>query len=164
MLVALAALVSPAAAQAQGGGSQAFFTAKLLEDRRTIAPIKDLLRTGGFVDRRVVFRDVTGDGRSDAVVRVQSGGAAGVVAVYVFSTHGAGELRAVFRAQRLMRASTRIARGRLAVSYARYGPTDPLSAPARIDEARLRWDRRRKRLVVAQRVRVHPPPDDTSGA
>ena len=66
---------------------QEFFRDKLLADARTSPEIKVLLRRGGgFVDRAPLFDDLTGDGRADAVVRVHSGGAGGVVALFVFST------------------------------------------------------------------------------
>ena len=76
--------------------------------------MKRLLRSGaGFVDPNVQAGDLTGDGKADAVVKVRTGGAAGAIAVYLFSTHGADsdELRAVFRSQSLYRATTQV-RGR----------------------------------------------------
>ena len=80
-----------------------------------------------------MFRDLTGDKRDDAVVRVHSGGAAGVVAVYVFSTANrkSGKLRAVFRSESLMRASTRVLKGVASYRTARYDPGDELCCPAR---------------------------------
>lgn len=159
---ALAALVVAAPlASAEPTQSQQFFRERLLEDGRTSSAIKDLLREGGggFVDRRVVFEDLTGDDKADAVVRVQSGGAAGIVAVYVFSTAGADELRAVFRSQSLTRASTRVRDGRVSYRYARFAPGDELCCPSRIDESRLRWRPRQERFVVVKRVQVEPAPE-----
>ena len=157
---ALAALAAAAPlASAEPTRSQEFFRERLLDDPRTSAAIEDLLRDGGFVDRRIVFEDLTGDDKPDAVVRVQSGGAAGIVAVYVFSTDGADELRAIFRSQSLTRASTRVRAGRLSYRYARFAPGDELCCPSRVEESRLRWRERKQRLVVARRVQVHPPPE-----
>jgi len=159
-ILALAALmVAVPFAGAQQSRSQQFFTERLLEDRRTSSAIKDLLRSGGFVDEKIVFKDLTGDRKADAVVRVQSGGAAGIVAVYVFSTAGADELRAVFRSQSLERATTRVRDGKVSYRYARYSPGDELCCPSRIEESRLRWRAEQKRFVVAERVQVHPPPE-----
>lgn len=158
-VAALIALLAAAPAAAEPTASQEFFTQKLLDDPRTTAEIKELLRRGGFVDRRITFRDLTGDERDDAVVRVQSGGAAGIVAVYVFSTGGdGGELEAVFRSQGLARASTRVRDGRVSYRYARYEPADELCCPSVIMESRLQWKRRQGRFVVARRVQVSPPP------
>jgi hypothetical protein len=158
LLGALAALTAVPAATAEQTSSQRFFTERLLADGRTTAEIKDLLRGGGFVDKRIKFADLTGDDRDDAVVRVHSDGAAGIVAVYVFSTAGADELRAVFRSQELTRASTRVRDGKVSYRYARYEPADELCCPSRIDESRLQWKAKQKRFVVRERVQVHPPP------
>ena len=156
-LVLAALLLAVPAATAEPTASQRFFTEKLLGDARTSAEIRELLRSGGFVDPRIKFADLNGDARDDAVVRVHSGGAAGMVAVYVFSTAGAEELRAVFRSQSLTRASTRVRKGVASYRYARYEPTDQLCCPSRTVEARLRWRAKQGRFVVAERVPVDPP-------
>lgn len=156
-LAALLTLSGPA--RAEPTESQRFFAERLIEDPGTAEHVRDLLGKGGFVDERVRFTDLTGDGRSDALVRVHSGGAEGVVAIYIFSTEGADELRAVFRSESLSRAVTRIRKGRVSYRYARYSPTDPICCPSRIGESRLRWQRKRERFVVAKRVQVHPKPD-----
>jgi len=162
LVCALAAGPSPAAAQTTQ--SQRFFKARLLEDPRTSETIKDLLREGGgFVDRSVVFRDLTRDKRDDAVVRVHSGGAAGVVAVYVFSTDtlrpkGNG-LRVVFRAQRLVRGSTRVSKGVVSYREARYTPSDELCCPTQLLETTLRWDRSEKRFTNPSRRVIEREPE-----
>ena len=158
----LAAVLGPAPASAQKTQSQRFFEERLLADGLTTAPIKTLLRSGGgFVDRGVVFRDLTGDKRDDAVVRVHSGGAAGVVAVYVFSTANrkGGKLRAIFRSQSLMRASTRVLKGVLSYRTSRYEPGDELCCPARITQSTLAWNREERRMRVSERVTFAPPPE-----
>jgi hypothetical protein len=157
----LATLLGAAPASAQRTQSQLFFQERLLADRLTSDGIKELLQSGGgFVDRAVVFRDLTGDKRDDAVVRVHSGGAAGVVAVYVFSTANrkGGQLKAVFRSQNLMRASTRVLKGVLSYRTSRYEPGDELCCPARITQATLAWNRRERRMRVKERVTFVPPP------
>lgn len=158
----LAAVWGAAPASAQKTQSQTFFEQRLLADGLTSAPIKTLLRSGGgFVDRGVVFRDLTGDKRDDAVVRVQSGGAAGVVAVYVFSTANrkGAKLRAVFRSQSLMRASTRVIKGVLSYRTSRYDPGDELCCPARLTQSTLAWDADERRMRVSERVTFTPPPE-----
>ena len=55
------ALAAAAPAQAQETATQRFFSERLQSDKQTSTEIKDLLRTRqGFVDRTVVFRDLTG--------------------------------------------------------------------------------------------------------
>jgi hypothetical protein len=162
-LATLLALVWGAApASAQKTQTQTFFEQRLLNDRLTTKAIKTLLRSeGGFVDRGVVFRDLTGDKRDDAVVRVHSGGAAGVVAVYVFSTANrkGGKLRAIFRSQSLMRASTRVLKGVVSYRTSRYEPGDELCCPARLTQSTLEWDGDERRMRVRERVTCVPPPE-----
>ena len=162
LLTALCVAGSAGTASAQKNQSQAFFEQRLLADGLTSKPIKTLLRSGGgFVDRGVVFRDLTGDKRDDAVVRVHSGGAAGVVAVYVFSTANrkGGKLRAIFRSQKLMRASTRVLKGVLSYRTSRYEPGDELCCPARLTQSTLAWNRDERRMRVSERVTFVPPPE-----
>jgi hypothetical protein len=162
VLAALSAAGWAGSASAQKNQSQTFFEQRLLADRLTSKPIKTLLRSGGgFVDRGVVFRDLTGDKRDDAVVRVHSGGAAGVVAVYVFSTANrkGGKLRAIFRTQKLMRASTRVLKGVLSYRTSRYDPGDELCCPARLTQSTLAWNRDERRMRVIERVTFVPPPE-----
>jgi len=141
--------------------TQRFFTERLLADKGTSDEIVGLLRSGGaFVDRSVRFTDLTGDKRADAVVRVQTGGAAGTIAIYVFSTDtGKGKdapLSAVFRTESLERAETRIRDGVLRYRTARYAPGDERCCPAAEAESRLRWRDARHRFEVAERRLVVP--------
>jgi hypothetical protein len=158
--VAAAALLLAAPAGAAQTQSQRFFAEKLLADRGTSSAVKDLLRAGGgFVDRSVAFRDLTGDDREDAVVRVQSGGVGGAVAVYVFSTdtgEEASELTMVFAAQRLQRGRTSVRDGVLHYRTALPDPGDEPCCPARVVETRLRWDPEDHRLRVDERYEVAP--------
>ena len=154
-LIALVTGLALAAFAALAGGqssSQSFFRNALLRDGQTTAPVKTLLRNdGGFVNPRVTFSDLTGDRRSDAVVLVSSGGAAGDVAVYVFSVDRArdGQLRPVYRAQGLFRASARVTRGTVTVRVPQWRPGDELCCPGSVREQDLRWDRTRAALLVA---------------
>ena len=162
LVTVLAALWGAAPASAQKTQTQAFFEQRLLADGLTSKPIKTLLQSGGgFVDRGVVFRDLTGDKRDDAVVRVHSGGAAGVVAVYVFSTANrkGGKLRAIFRSQSLMRASTRVLKGVVSYRTSRYDPGDELCCPARLTQSTLEWNADERRMRVRERVTFAPPPE-----
>ena len=156
-----AALLEPGAAGSKDA-TQRFFEARLLADKNTSAEVKKLLRSGGgFVDKRVVFKDVTGDDRDDAIARVQSGGAAGAIAVYVFSTANRknGKLKTIFRSERLMRNSTRVVGGEVSYTSARYDPDDELCCPARLTRSTLAWDPDARRMRVAERVTFAPPPE-----
>src|SRR6476646_887105 len=63
---------------------QELFRDVLLKDADTTSGVKRLLRTNaGFVSPTPLFADLTGDGKSDAVVTVADGGAAGAVDAYV---------------------------------------------------------------------------------
>lgn len=123
--------------------SQALFKKTLLADAKTTTEIKDFLRKGGgFVAPDITFADLTGDGRSDAIVLVESGGAAGAVALYVFSTHGEAEtsaLRVVYRSQRLYRASTEAANGGLVLRTPRFVEGDDICCPAKIVQRTYTW-------------------------
>jgi hypothetical protein len=155
------ALAAAAPASAAQNATQRFFSTRLQADKQTSREVKDLLRTGqGFVDKAVKFRDLTGDVKPDAVVRVQSGGAAGAVALYVFSTDtgkkGNNELKVVFRSQELERAETRIRDEVLRYRSARPAPGDELCCPSALTESRLRWRDAKHRFEVAERRVVGP--------
>ena len=154
------ALAVPAPALAEQSATQRFFSERIQADKDASSEIKDLLRTRqGFVDRAVAFKDLTGDDRADAVVRVQSGGAMGAVAVYVFSTDTGVKnsgLKAVFRSEELRRAQTRIRDGVLRYRSARPQPGDELCCPAAVAETRLRWREKKHRFDVAERREIAP--------
>lgn len=159
----LALLGATAPSHAEPTQSQKFFTERLLADSQTSKAIKDLLRDGGgFVDPSVVFRDLTRDKRDDAVVRIHSGGGAGVVAVYVFSTDtrrsGTG-LRAVFRSQRLVRASTGVSKGVMTYRTANYAPADELCCPSQLVETSLRWITKTRSFRIGERRTITPSPE-----
>lgn len=156
--VAVAGTLVVAVATSEPTRSQTFFRDRLVQDERTAAQIRSALRDGSaFVDRSIRFRDITGDDKDDAIVRVLSGGASGAVAVYVFSTDGAKALRAVHRAQKLHRASTAVRKRVLSYRTSIYASGDPLCCPSRIVETELRWDDRRSRFRVAERRDVTAP-------
>lgn len=159
--LAVAALLALApGAGAEPTQSQRFFEERLLGDPRTSENIAGLLRSDGFVDSSITFRDLTGDDRADAVVRVQTSGAAGAVAVYVFSMdtgrRGSG-LRVVFRSQRLLRAGTSVVAGVLTYATARPAPGDELCCPALVLQTTLRWDDDEHRFRIADRREVPGP-------
>jgi hypothetical protein len=149
-LTAGAALLHAAGSAAKPSAPQALFEKTLLEDARTTPAIKDLFQArGGFVAPEIVFADLTGDGRSDAVVLVETGGLAGAVAAYVFSTDGQAEdspLRAVYSSQRLYRASVEVADGTLIVRTPRYAEGDDVCCPVKIVERVYAWSAKAKTM------------------
>jgi hypothetical protein len=158
-VIALAVCAGPAGAELTR--SQVFFAQKLQADKKTSPRIKELLRSGGYVDRSVAFRDLNRDKKPDAVVRVQTGGASGAVAVYVFSTAGAKELRVVFRSENLTRASTKVVDGVLSYRNSRYAPGDELCCPAQVTETTLKWVKSESRFRVDKRTELTPEPAAT---
>lgn len=145
------ALTGTAAAPLAGAAqtdSQKVFTQKLLDDAKTSAGVKKLLTNKvAMVDPRSGFVDVTGDGRQDAVVLVSTGGAAGNVALYVFSTHGqttTGDdqtsLKVVFRLQSLYDASLRVNGTTVSVLEPRWSKGDDLCCPKKLRERDYAFD------------------------
>lgn len=142
-LSATGAIVLISGSQAKQSASQQLFRKTLLDDAKTTSGIKALLRDrGGFVSPDITFADLTGDGRSDAVVLVDTGGAAGDVAMYVFSTNGKAAdspLRAVYRSQQLYRASVTVDGATLTLRTPRYGEGDDLCCPSKVVERVYAW-------------------------
>jgi hypothetical protein len=149
-LAATAALLTSGGSSAAPSKSQALFEKTLLADPKTTVAIKDLLSArGGIVAPDIEFADLTGDGRSDAVVLVDTRGIAGGVALYVFSTDGRAAdspLRAVYRSQRLYRASAEVSGGTLVLRTPRYAKGDDVCCPAKVLKRVYEWSENRKTL------------------
>ena len=160
LLCVVAPAVPAAAAQTEG---QKLFRKRLLNDRDVKPEIKQVLRNGGFVDRDIRFGDVTGDGKSDALVLVNDGGSAGRIALYVYSSHrprnsdggGGNELRIRFKRQSLYRARAslkspgpRRPNGAVVYSTPVYDPGDELNDPGAREVVEVRWRSRRLRFRV----------------
>jgi hypothetical protein len=136
-------------ARAEQTPSQKVFTQKLLDDPKTSAGVKKMLTAKtAIVDPRSGFVDVTGDGRQDALILVSTGGAAGAVALYVFSTHGQTttgaddqtSLKVVFRLQSLYGASLRISGTTVSVLEPSYAKGDDLCCPDKLRERDYAFD------------------------
>lgn len=155
LLLALLAVALALTGSASGEptAAQELFRDKLLADSAVSRDVKTRLRKGGFVDPAVTFTDLTGEGRSDALVAVHSGGSAGRIALFVFSAGVGEELEIVYRNQRLYRASARVPRGTQRVVYRVpvYERGEELCCPSAERETELRWDARAKRFRVADR-------------
>lgn len=166
-VLAVAALAAPAGVGARQQQSdttttspQSFFRDLLLGDSATSTPIKRLLRTGaGFVSPQPEFADLTGDGKSDAVVTVSNGGAAGAVAVYVFSAEGSadGKLHAVYRNQQLYRVHTSVNGPTLTLAVPQWATGDDLCCPAKLVQRDYAWSSR-AHAFTRRAVREIPEP------
>jgi hypothetical protein len=151
-LAALAAggvvAVGGSPAQAEPTQSQALFAQKLLDDPQTSTGIKRMLKAkSAIVDPRSGFVDVTGDGRQDALVLVSTGGAAGAVGFYIFSTHGQpssandqSSLKPIFRLQSLHDMSLRLSKTSLSILEPKYAKGDDLCCPGRLRERDYTFD------------------------
>src|SRR4051812_33454935 len=166
LTLTLCAAAAPAAL-AEPTPSQKLFRDTVVKDKGTTADVRRMLRThSGFVDPRSGFADVTGDGRQDALVLVTTGGAAGTVALYVLSTHGQSgdtKLRAIFRLQRLHRATLRLRDTTVTVVQPRWRSGDDLCCPVKLRERDYAFAPARRTFVrKAERV-VDGPGQDTGG-
>jgi hypothetical protein len=126
---------------------QALFRTVLLADAGTASGVKRLLRTNaGFVSPTPVFADLTGDGKSDAVVTVENGGAAGAVAAYVLTAEGSdkGDLRVAFRTQSLYQGRVRVSGPTVTVILAQYVRGADVCCSPRAVERDYAWDAAKK--------------------
>jgi hypothetical protein len=154
----IAGLIVAAMAMPVAAGSQApspdetgadFFRQTILDDAKTSAAIKKLLTAkGGFVDPASQYGDLTGDGKADAVVRVDSGGAAGSVAVYVFTAEGStgGKLRIAYRNQQQYRVTVRIANAALTLIRPVWAKGDDVCCPHQLRLQDYVWSAKAKTL------------------
>jgi hypothetical protein len=100
----------------------------------------------------VLFGDLTGEGKDDAVVTVDSGGGAGVIALYVFSAGSGKDLQVVYRNQRLYRATARLNPGPVLVySLPQWKQGDELCCPSEYRETELKWSAKSKSFAIAKR-------------
>lgn len=154
-------LLTTGGSSAAPSKSQTLFKKSLLADERTTAAIKGLLdEGGGIVAPGITFADLTGDGRSDAVVLVDTRGVAGAVAVYVFSTHGEAEdsdLRAIYRSQRLYRAALEVADAALIIRTPRFAEGDDVCCPAKIVQRVYVWSAGAETLALRSSEEVAGP-------
>jgi len=142
LIAAGAALVASTGSPAAPSKSQELFKKTLLDDAKTTPAVKKLLDAGGFVAPDIVFSDLTGDGRSDALVLVETGGVAGAVALYVFSTDGEAAdspLRAIYRSQRLYRATVEPVGDSIKVRTPHFALGDDVCCPAKITQRTYQW-------------------------
>ena len=136
---------------------QKFFRDKLLKSTEVSKSVKVTLKKGGFVDKGILFADLTGEGKDDAVVTVNSGGSAGRIALYVFSAGKGTDLEIAYRNQRLYRAEARVNPGpEVVYGVPVYAGGDELCCPSHYRETTLKWSAERKKFGVASRRTITP--------
>jgi hypothetical protein len=145
--VVCACLLAGVPASAQDETPQDLFKKVLVADPKLASGVKRLLDTNaGFVSPTPVFADLTGDGKSDAVVTVDNGGAAGVVAAYVLSAEGSpkGDLRVALRNQSLYQGRVRVSGTTLTIAEPLWSRGDDVCCPRRATERDYAWDATKK--------------------
>jgi hypothetical protein len=138
-----AGLLCSGIAAGQENPGQSLFRDILLKDSGTASGVKRLLRTNaGFVSPTPTFADLTGDGKMDAVVTVQNGGAAGSVAAYVLTADGSsgGTLRVVLRSQSLYQGRVRVNSPTVTVIAPIYARGDDVCCTRQATERDYAWD------------------------
>lgn len=142
---------------------QDFFHDALIKDTKTVSAVRKALTSGAaIVDPATQYADLTGDGKQDAVVRVHSTGARGVIAVYVFSTDGSPKktLRVVFRTQSLYRAVTAVpGMDRLQIDQPLYAAGDDLCCPGKLNRKQYRYSQKARAFtrVSSTTITLAPP-------
>jgi hypothetical protein len=153
-LVLVLAVAAPALASPHLSRSQV--RNYLLDSPGVSAQIKATIRQGGFhagVDR-LLYADLTGDGRPETVVTIFSGGTAGDIAFYVLTGEGSG-LHSIKSSNREYKIGVKVVAGRLQVTRPLYGAQDPNCCPGHLEITTYRYDG--VRLVSASRVREKTP-------
>jgi hypothetical protein len=138
---------APAGAQDQSETPQQLFKKVLLADPSLASGVKRLLNTdAGFVSPTPVFADLTGDGKSDAVVTVDNGGVAGAIAAYVLTAEGSskGDLHVALRSQALYQGRVRTSGPTLTIAQPVFGRGDDVCCPRRATERDYAWDAAKK--------------------
>ena len=117
---------------------------------------------GGGVDpRAIVYADLTGDRREEAVVPVDSGGTLGNLAYLVFTLRGSTP--ALILTRTLDRSSAgglkmTVEDGKLVETVAEYGPQDPLCCPSVLRRTTFRWDGSLMQVEREEKVPQTPGP------
>jgi len=145
--VACACLLAGTTASAQDETPQELFKKVLTADPKLASGVKRLLSSNaGFVSPSPVFADLTGDGKSDAVVTVDNGGVAGVVAAYVLTAEGSskGDLHVALRNQSLYQGRVKVNGTTLTIAEPLWSRGDDVCCPRRAIERDYAWDAAKK--------------------
>ena len=121
----------------------------------------DQVATGSVEPREIMFADVTGDGRDEAIVPVFSGGTLGNLAYLVYTMKSGKPALVLTRT--LDRSSAgglkmTVEGGRLVEVSAEYGPSDPFCCPSVLKRTAFRWDGAMLQVAGEERVISTPGP------
>ncbi len=158
--VAVGGLALASGSSAKQTSAQKAFRKILLGDSEVDPAIKALLRERGFVERRAVFADFTGEGKSDAIVFVNSGAISGTVASYVLSSENGREMRVVHLDESGQQVAARAERSdgdaapTLVLEDPAYRAGDPPCCASVLVRRTYRWDRRQREFDLVSRKRV----------
>jgi hypothetical protein len=155
LALCVTALVLAGAGSAGANISKAAIRQYLLHDPGVSAPIKETIRTGGGgagIDR-LVYGDLTGDGKPDVAVTVFSGGTAGDIAYYVLTTQG-GTLHAIQHSNQEYKVGVQIYKGRLEVTRPLYASSDPNCCPSHLEVTDYRYNGRTMAVVSRKRFKT----------
>jgi hypothetical protein len=157
LLLALALVLGAAApAYADSHAGKAEIKSFLLSSQGVSPRVKATIRDGRLhagIDR-VLFRDLTGDGNSEDIVTVFSGGTAGDIAFYVLSGEGSG-LHLIKASNQEYKIGVKVVGGKLQVTRPLYRASDPNCCPAHLEITTYGYDG--VRLVSVSSVRIKTP-------
>ncbi len=107
--------------------------------------VKNLIaQFGGELDpKSIIYADLTGDLRDEAIVPISSGGTLGNLAYVVFMMKGGTPTVILTRTiDRSSRSGLQmdVENGTLVESVGQYGPEDPLCCPTYLRKTYFRWD------------------------
>lgn len=164
-LAAVTALALPAHSTGATTRAQKFFGDQIQADRTVNREVRANLKSGAWrIDRDIVFADLTGDDKSDAVVRVYSGTSAGDVALYVFSSKDDRKLGIVHKAEGLYRVTLSTAGGLLRLTVPEFKPGDATCCPSGYVERDYGWDGDSFSLRNTRRTQAEKPAEAQPGS
>jgi hypothetical protein len=151
--VLLLAFAAPSYADTHAGRAE--IKQFLLSDSSVSPSVKATIREGHDegIDR-ILFRDLTGDGNSEDIVTIFSGGTAGDIAFYVLTGEGSG-LHPIKASNREYKIGVTVVGGKLQVTRPLYRASDPNCCPAHLEITTYRYDG--VRLVSASKKRIKTP-------
>jgi hypothetical protein len=103
---------------------------------------------------RILYGDVTGDGKKDIVATVFSGGTAGDIAFYVLTGEGSG-VHTIKASNQEYKIGVAIVDGKLQVTRPIYAATDPNCCPQHLSITTYRYNG--TRLVAASKQKIKTP-------
>ncbi len=149
----LLAFAAPSYADSHAGRAE--IRQFLLSDSSVSPRVKATIREGHDegIDR-ILFRDLTGDGNSEDIVTIFSGGTAGDIAFYVLTGEGSG-LHPIKASNQEYKVGVKVVAGKLQVTRPLYAKNDPNCCPAHLEITTYRYDG--VRLVSASKKRIKGP-------